>query len=171
MAELMLGQPLFPGETGVDQLVEIIKVMGTPSKEQIKSMNPNYSDYKFPQIKATAWSKVFRSRHTTPEALDLITKLLDYTPNNRPTAWESLTHPFFDELRLEDTKLPNGKDLPRLFNFSQFGIFYFYLELSIRPDLNKQLVPNHSKPELLSQGIDIDNFQPIEIVKLTTIGA
>lgn len=26
MAELMLGQPLFPGESGVDQLVEIIKV-------------------------------------------------------------------------------------------------------------------------------------------------
>jgi glycogen synthase kinase 3 beta len=25
MAELLLGQPLFPGESGVDQLVEIIK--------------------------------------------------------------------------------------------------------------------------------------------------
>ena len=28
MAELLLGQPLFPGESGVDQLVEIIKVGG-----------------------------------------------------------------------------------------------------------------------------------------------
>ena len=27
MAELLLGQPLFPGESGVDQLVEIIKVL------------------------------------------------------------------------------------------------------------------------------------------------
>ncbi len=27
MAELLLGQPLFPGESGVDQLVEIIKVI------------------------------------------------------------------------------------------------------------------------------------------------
>jgi serine/threonine-protein kinase MDS1/RIM11 len=26
MAELLLGQPMFPGESGVDQLVEIIKV-------------------------------------------------------------------------------------------------------------------------------------------------
>ena len=33
MAELMLGQPLFPGESGVDQLVEIIKVLGTPTRE------------------------------------------------------------------------------------------------------------------------------------------
>lgn len=28
MAELLLGSPLFPGESGVDQLVEIIKVGG-----------------------------------------------------------------------------------------------------------------------------------------------
>ncbi len=40
----------------------------------------------------------------------------------------------------------------------------------MRPDLNQQLVPKHLKPELLSQGIDIDNFQPIEILKLTTLG-
>jgi serine/threonine protein kinase len=30
IAELMLGQPIFPGESGVDQLVEIIKILGTP---------------------------------------------------------------------------------------------------------------------------------------------
>ena len=33
IAELMLGQPIFPGESGVDQLVEIIKILGTPSRE------------------------------------------------------------------------------------------------------------------------------------------
>jgi serine/threonine protein kinase len=33
IAELLVGQPLFPGESGVDQLVEIIKVLGTPTKE------------------------------------------------------------------------------------------------------------------------------------------
>jgi glycogen synthase kinase 3 beta len=41
MAELMLGTALFPGESGIDQLVEIIKVLGTPTREQIKTMNPN----------------------------------------------------------------------------------------------------------------------------------
>jgi serine/threonine protein kinase len=58
MAELMLGQPLFPGESGIDQLVEIIKVLGTPSREQIKTMNPNYMEHKFPQIKPHPFSKV-----------------------------------------------------------------------------------------------------------------
>ena len=66
----MLGQPIFPGDSGVDQLVEIIKVLGTPTREQIKEMNPNYTEFKFPQIKAHPWQKVFRAR-TSPEAIDL----------------------------------------------------------------------------------------------------
>jgi len=54
----MLGQPIFPGDSGVDQLVEIIKVLGTPTREQIREMNPNYTEFKFPQIKSHPWSKV-----------------------------------------------------------------------------------------------------------------
>uniref|UniRef100_A0A2P2M3Z2 non-specific serine/threonine protein kinase n=1 Tax=Rhizophora mucronata TaxID=61149 RepID=A0A2P2M3Z2_RHIMU len=58
LAELLLGQPLFPGESGVDQLVEIIKVLGTPTREEIRCMNPNYTEFKFHQIKAHPWHKV-----------------------------------------------------------------------------------------------------------------
>ena len=61
-SELMLGQPIFPGDSGVDQLVEIIKVLGTPTREQIKEMNPNYTEFKFPQIKAHPWPKVYLLR-------------------------------------------------------------------------------------------------------------
>lgn len=35
IAELIIGQPIFPGNSGVDQLVAIIKVMGTPTSEQM----------------------------------------------------------------------------------------------------------------------------------------
>jgi glycogen synthase kinase 3 beta len=84
MAELMLGQPLFPGESGIDQLVEIIKVLGTPTREQIKTMNPNYMEHKFPQIKPHPFTKVFRPR-TAPDAIALISKLLEYTPTARLT--------------------------------------------------------------------------------------
>ena len=58
LAELLLGQPIFPGDSGVDQLVEIIKVLGTPTREQIREMNPNYTEFKFPQIKSHPWHKV-----------------------------------------------------------------------------------------------------------------
>ncbi|KAJ2969732.1 hypothetical protein NUW54_g12893 [Trametes sanguinea] len=118
MAELMLGQPLFPGESGIDQLVEIIKVLGTPSREQIKTMNPNYMEHKFPQIKPHPFSKVFRPR-TAPEAIDLVSKLLEYTPEARLSAVEAMCHPFFDELRQEGAKMPNGKEFPPLFDFTR----------------------------------------------------
>ena len=58
MAELLLGQPIFPGDSGVDQLVEIIKVLGTPTREQIREMNPSYTEFRFPQIKSHPWNKV-----------------------------------------------------------------------------------------------------------------
>lgn len=60
LAELLLGQPIFPGDSGVDQLVEIIKVLGTPTREQIREMNPNYTEFKFPQIKSHPWQQVRR---------------------------------------------------------------------------------------------------------------
>jgi glycogen synthase kinase 3 beta len=58
MGELLLGQPLFPGESGIDQLVEIIKVLGTPTKEEVLVMNPNYKEHKFPTIKPHSLAKV-----------------------------------------------------------------------------------------------------------------
>jgi len=117
-AELLIGQPIFPGESSVDQLVEIIKVLGTPTREEIESMNKNYTDFKFPSIKAHPWSKIFRS-HTPPEAIDLLTKMLRYTPTSRIGSIDACCHPLFDELLMPTTRLPNGKPLPPLTDWSQ----------------------------------------------------
>lgn len=57
-AEMLLGKPLFPGASAVDQMVEIIKVLGTPTFEQVKNMNPEYKEFKFPNIKPFQISKV-----------------------------------------------------------------------------------------------------------------
>ncbi|CAM9928275.1 unnamed protein product, partial [Ectocarpus fasciculatus] len=95
-AELLLGEPLFPGDSGVDQLVEIIKVLGTPTREEIRAMNYNYSEFKFPQIKAHPWKGVFRSR-TPPEALDVVSKMLAYDPLKRVKPLEVCSHEFVDE--------------------------------------------------------------------------
>nr|AAN32716.1 protein kinase GSK [Colletotrichum gloeosporioides f. sp. malvae] len=126
MAELMLGQPLFPGESGIDQLVEIIKVLGTPTREQIRTMNPNYMEHKFPQIKPHPFAKVFRKADAN--AIDLIARLLESTPTERQAAVEAMVHPFFDELRDPSTRLPDSRhqsgeirDLPPLFDFTRHG--------------------------------------------------
>ncbi|CAK9304080.1 unnamed protein product [Gordionus sp. m RMFG-2023] len=139
LAELMLGHPLFPGDSGVDQLVEIIKILGTPSREQIRQMNPNYVEFKFPHIKPHPWNKVFKNR-VPPEAIDLISKLLEYTPSHRLSPLQACAHSFFDELRNLNTKLPSGTSLPPLYNFSP-------LEMNIAPALNSILIPPHYHPE------------------------
>ena len=36
-----------------------------------------------------------------------------------------------------------------------------YAELSISPNINHKLVPAHIKSGLASNGLDIDNFQPL----------
>lgn len=104
IAEFFLGRPLFPGESGVDQLVEIIKLLGTPNREQLSRMNPTYSQYKFPHIKSTPIHKVLKN--TPSDALDLIKKLCTYEPDLRPSAFEALAHPFFNDLRTREDIAP-----------------------------------------------------------------
>lgn len=65
-------------------------------------------------------SQVFRPR-TAPEAIDLVSKLLEYTPAARLSAVEAMVHPFFDELRTDGARMPNGKTFPPLFNFTREG--------------------------------------------------
>ncbi|KHN29413.1 shaggy-related protein kinase theta-like [Glycine soja] len=138
LAELLLGHPMFPGESGVDQLVEIIKILGTPTREEIKCMNPNYTEFKFPQIKAHPWHKVFHKKMPS-EAVDLVSRMLQYSPNLRCTALEACAHPFFDDLREPNACLPNGRPLPPLFNFTA-------QELADAPDeLRRRLIPEHAR--------------------------
>ena len=58
MAEMVLGEPIFCGESALDQLAEIIKILGTPTQTQILQMNPNSEEVKLPKIKAKPWNKV-----------------------------------------------------------------------------------------------------------------
>jgi glycogen synthase kinase 3 beta len=117
IAELILGQPLFQGDSGVDQLVEIIKLLGTPTREEVKAMNPNFAEYRFPFIKVASWAKTMRGK-APPEAIDLLHRVLIYDPAARPSAAEALLHPFFDDLRNSDTELPGGGRLPLLTNWT-----------------------------------------------------
>ena len=107
IAELVLGRPLFPGDTPSDQLVEIIKILGTPTKDDIISMNPQFQEQKFPPIKPTPWEKVFKNRKIPENFVDLISKLLVYNPKVRLNAEKALEHIYFDEIR--NIKVNDGK--------------------------------------------------------------
>ena len=115
--ELLIGNPLFPGDSGVGQLIEIIKVLGSPTREEVLAMNPTPTSFRFPHISPQPWSKVFRTTKVPPVAIDLASRWLRYKPSDRMDPFDSLLHPFFDELREEGVRMPNGKELPDLFDW------------------------------------------------------
>jgi len=140
LAELLLGVPLFPGESGVDQLVEIIKVLGTPTLEEIQAMNQNYTEYKFPQVKPHPWHKVFRPR-TPSDAIELVSRFLRYAPDSRSKPLEGCAMPFFDELRDQNLQLPGNRAPPPLFDFKPQELFEH------PPSIRSKLTPEWYKSQ------------------------
>jgi len=140
LAELLLGVPLFPGESGVDQLVEIIKVLGTPTLEEIQAMNQNYTEYKFPQVKPHPWHKVFRPR-TPSDAIELVSRFLRYSPDSRIKPLEGCAMPFFDELRDQGLQLPGNRSPPPLFDFKPQELFEH------PPSIRSKLTPDWFKAQ------------------------
>lgn len=119
LAEMIRGRPLFPGQNGVDQLIEIIKVLGVPSRQQILAMNPQYFNFASSNVPPMSWGSVFL-RPVGKETELLLTALLQYDPEARVKPLEACAHRFFDELREERTRLPDGQPLPAdLFSLTQ----------------------------------------------------
>jgi len=109
--------------------VEIIKVLGTPTKEEIMAMNSEYTQTKFPVVKALPWRVVFsgvtfENKPVPQDGIDLISQFLIFTPHQRSRGFDALAHPYFDELRQPKYALPGGKKLPALFNFTADEIKY-----------------------------------------------
>ncbi|CEP20466.1 unnamed protein product [Cyberlindnera jadinii] len=100
-AELLIGQPLFPGESGIDQLVEIIKILGTPTTDDIMAMNNNYIDHKFPLIKKIPLSRIFKNLNNANDihVLNFLEKFLLFNPNTRVSATEALQDGWFEGLK------------------------------------------------------------------------
>lgn len=70
--------------------------------------------------RSSLFPKVFRAR-TPPEAIALVSRLLEYTPSARISPLQACAHPFFNELREAYLQLPSGRGVPPLFNFTEHG--------------------------------------------------
>ena len=58
LVEMLIGQPLFPGESSLDQLVEIMKILGSPSNEEIEDMKHELKDMSIPPVPPKNWRDV-----------------------------------------------------------------------------------------------------------------
>jgi len=96
LAELLLGHLPFQGQDSTQQhLIEIMKLLGTPSERELRVMRATCQAAELPKLKAYPWDRVFPSG-TSHRAIDLAHRLLTFDPTNRLTAPQALTHPFFD---------------------------------------------------------------------------
>lgn len=90
---------LFRGDSEIDQLFQIFRMLGTPDEETWPGVS-RLPDYKttFPKWKTQKLG--VHAPQLNEEGLDLLAKMLIYKPENRLTAKLALTHSFFRDVQI-----------------------------------------------------------------------
>nr|XP_060632043.1 mitogen-activated protein kinase 15 [Anolis sagrei ordinatus] len=96
LGEMLLGKPLFPGSSTINQIEQILRVVPAPSPEDVAAF---HSDYRASIISRLSGQQRVTFEEllppsTPPQALDLLKRLLAFNPEKRPTAEEALEHPY-----------------------------------------------------------------------------
>jgi len=96
-AEMIAKRPLFPGDSEIDQLFRIFRILGTPTEEVWHGCT-SLPDYKesLPKWKKQELSKVLPMADAL--AIDLLSRMLIYEPYQRISAKEALKHPYFADV-------------------------------------------------------------------------
>lgn len=106
-AEMATKQPLFMGDSEIDQLFRIFRILGTPTENEWPGIG-TMPDYKptFPNWGAVTLRKKIRKDQIDDIGLDLLYKTIIYDPIKRISTKDILSHPYFNDL--DTTKLPAG---------------------------------------------------------------
>ncbi|KAF8282175.1 mitogen-activated protein kinase [Trypanosoma cruzi cruzi] len=98
-AELMVGKTLLPGSDYIRQLIMILHLLGTPTVEDMEFLSDEARNFLCaqPPQKTRPFTEIFPM--ATPEAADLLSKLLVFHPAKRLTAKEVVEHPYFAKFR------------------------------------------------------------------------
>lgn len=95
LAELLGRKPLFKGRDYVDQLNQILQILGTPSDDVLDRVaSPRAQQYiRSLQYKpGVPFEQLFPDAN--PQALDLLRKLLAFDPSQRISCKDALAHPY-----------------------------------------------------------------------------
>ncbi|KAK7097034.1 cyclin-dependent kinase-like 5 isoform X2 [Littorina saxatilis] len=110
MGELSDGQPLFPGESEIDQLYVIQKILGPLPSYQMNLFhkNPRFSGLKFPAVKKPKTLEKHYHGTLTSLLMDFMSTTLKLEPEERLSVGECLDHIIFQTDRAMDrsTRIP-----------------------------------------------------------------
>ena len=95
-AELLTGQPFFPGNSDIDQICKIREKLGSLNEDiwpGVKDL-PDWGKLIFPPLEPKNWEEMVPGV-TEADALELLGGFLRYDPARRLTAFQALEHSFF----------------------------------------------------------------------------
>lgn len=95
IAELFTLRPLFPGTSEADEIYKICSVLGTPTRStwEYGTRLAHEMNFRFPQFSPTPLATLIP--HASKDAIQIMTDLMRWDPNKRPTATQALQCPFF----------------------------------------------------------------------------
>ncbi|KAF7229732.1 cyclin-dependent kinase-like 2 isoform X1 [Nothobranchius furzeri] len=98
LIEVLTGQPLFPGDSDLDQIYHIVKCFGNlvTHHQELFYRNPIFSGVKLPESSSTVPLQQ-RFPSITQNALDVAQRCLDMDPEGRAQCSELLDHLFFTQ--------------------------------------------------------------------------
>uniref|UniRef100_A0A7S2ZKD4 cyclin-dependent kinase n=4 Tax=Rhodosorus marinus TaxID=101924 RepID=A0A7S2ZKD4_9RHOD len=99
-AEMVTRQPLFPGDSEIDELYKIFRTLGTPTEETWPGVS-ELPDYKssFPNWPRKHIGEVVANLDDV--GLDLLSQMLTYNPDQRITAHAALQHQYFEGIDIQ----------------------------------------------------------------------
>ncbi|GJE95269.1 cyclin-dependent kinase domain-containing protein [Phanerochaete sordida] len=95
---VMRGHPLFPGDSEIDQIFKIFRILGTPNEESWPGLS-QLPDYKptFPHWGGQELTETVPG--LDDDGLDLLRQLLIYDTAKRISAKRAMIHPYFADYR------------------------------------------------------------------------